>query len=91
MASTPIYAFSAPDAPEDADGPTQILTLATQIENLLSTGILKMSSGKIEVADPTAATHPVTKNYWDARIKMGPSASVPAAGALPNGSIYFGY
>jgi hypothetical protein len=89
MASTPLYAFPAPDHPEDADGPEQILALAAAVEALLSTGVLKMSTGTIEAADPTSARHPVTKAWFDARILFGPEGSVPAS--LPVGSIYFGY
>jgi hypothetical protein len=89
MASTPLYALPAPDHPEDADGPEQLLALAAAVEALLSTGTLKMSTGVIEAADPTSARHPVTKGWFDARIMSGPVASLPAT--LPPGAIYAGY
>lgn len=90
MATTDIYALPAPDHPQEADGPEQILNLAKAIEALLTTGVLKMAGGKIEVADPTAAQHPVTLKYWQDRIRIGPAANAPAAGALPDGSIWMG-
>lgn len=90
MATTPTYNFPAPDNPNDANGPAQVLALAQAIETLLTTGTLKMSGGAIEVSDPTGATNPVTKQYFEARLVIGPEGSAPAAGALPDGSIYYG-
>lgn len=90
MAATDVYGFPAPDTPEDANGPEQILALADAVEDLLTTGTLLMQGGVIQAADPTAASHPVTKQWFEARLVIGPAASAPAAGALPDGSIYFG-
>lgn len=90
MATTDVYGWPTPDYPQEADGPEQLQALAAAIENLLTTGTLKMAGGKIEVADPTANQHPVTLKYWTDRIRIGPTANAPAAGAMPDGSIYYG-
>jgi hypothetical protein len=96
MATTPTYSFPAPDTPDAAHGPDQILALAQAVENLLTTGVLQMSggtiqAGTIEVTDPASANHPVTKGWYEARILLGPEGSAPAAGAVPDGTLYFGY
>lgn len=90
MATTDVYGWPTPDYPQEADGPEQLQALAKAIEALLTTGTLKMAGGKIEVADPTGRTNPVTLGYWQDRIRIGPAANAPAAGALPDGSIWMG-
>lgn len=90
MASTPVYNLPAPDLPQPSDGPAQILALAQSIENLLTTGTLKMSGGVIETNTPTANPHPLNLAFWNAHVVIGPAASAPPAGGLPNGSMYLG-
>ena len=90
MATTPVYSFPSPDLPNPADGPAQIKALAQSIESLLTTGTLKMSTGAIEASTPTAGAHPVNLTYLNAHFVIGPAASAPAAGALPDKSFYFG-
>jgi hypothetical protein len=90
MATTPKYQLPAPDIPDVAHGPDQILALGQAVENLLSVGTVDMTAGTITVAQPTASNNPATKKYFDDRIVIGPAASAPAAGALPAGSVYFG-
>lgn len=90
MPATPVYGFPAPDVPDDADGPEQLLALGQAVENLLTTGTLKMAGGVIEANTPTAANHPATRGYIDGRFVIGPVASAPPAGGLPDGSLHFG-
>jgi hypothetical protein len=90
MPATPLYGFPAPDVMTDADGPEQILALGQAVENLLSTGTVKMAGGVIEANTPTAANHVATRGYIDARFVIGPVAAAPPAGGLADGSLFFG-
>jgi hypothetical protein len=91
MPSTPLYGLPAPDLPDLANGPQQILAAMQAVENLLSVGILKMVGGQIQISDPVGATNPVTLQWYNAHVKIGAAVNAPAAGGLPAGSIYYGY
>ena len=52
MADTPLYALSAPEPADVADGPVQIGLLAQQVEDLLSVGDVNLTTGTIRVARP---------------------------------------
>lgn len=94
MPTTPKYGFRTPTSADIADGPTQLLNLATDVETLLSSGAVDLSAGTIKVAAPAASDQAVNRDYVDVkiagRVVVGPAASAPAAGGLPDGSLYAG-
>jgi hypothetical protein len=85
MAATPKYGLEAPDDTDLGDGPTQQLDFLQQIEDLLSTGDVDMTTGTIKVAPATDAAHPLRRDA----ILYGPVSSPPAT--LAEGQLWFGY
>ena len=98
MATTPVYGLPSPEITDPADGPTQIAALASQVESTLLTGNVNLTGGSLKVADGVASDDAASVGQVasevatvDAKINVGPLGDAPAAGGLPDGSIYAGY